>query len=228
MKVTASISTRNRYFTTLPLCLMAIANQTKVPDELIIFDDTDEKDRRDLRADPTYQNIFAHLDKRNIFWHVDFGSGEGQVKNHQKTIEIAKHELIWRLDDDNIPESNVLEVLLSELGKAGAIAGLVLDPKAGLHPNKLASSKIEDIFLGINVQWFPFETPANKSVDHLYSTFLYRKEAAQHGYEMTLSPKGFREETIFTYEMKRKGWNLLVTPKCVTWHYQQPTGGIRS
>jgi GT2 family glycosyltransferase len=225
MKVTASISTRNRYYTTLPLCLMAIANQTKVPEELIIFDDGEHKD---LREDPTYQNIFAHLSKRNIEWHVEFGSGEGQVKNHQRTIETAKHELIWRLDDDNVPEANVLETLFNEIGtQAGAIGGLVLDPKSNLLPNKLASSRIEDIFFGVNEQWFPHALPTIKKADHLYSTFLFRKEAAKHGYESTLSRVGHREETIFTYEMKRKGWGILITPHCVTWHYHNPVGGIR-
>ena len=574
MQVTASISTRNRYHSTLPLCLTAIANQTKVPDELIIFDDGEHLD---LRTDPTYQNIFAHFTKRGIDWKVEFGAGIGQVANHQKTIEMAKHPLIWRCftgdqmvetvngmkpiktislgelvktnknrykkvislyktkysegkalvhvlttnsvikstpehpflvlnenelnwvnardlttrmqllypntqktdiltfnvkkrkmrdgesnnigdlavdlklarfmglylaegcggddsirftfnnnesdyinfiseicherferkptiyqnwattvklnirglnerfiqwfgddatnkkipefvfnwglqnklsfiagyldgdgwkhgsgirfstasedlfddmyklmnscglncsskcikkerqsvikgrivhakesymgrlcgvstnklfdlllshqigdylaipvtkiinkkmsnndphvynleveddntyivssvivhncDDDNVPEANVLETLVGELSKdSAAIAGLVLDPKANLHPNKLASSKIEDIFVGLNEQWFPHEKPTIKQVDHLYSTFLYRKEAAKHGYEMTLSRVGHREETIFTYEMRRKGWNLQVTPHCTTWHYHNPTGGIR-
>lgn len=225
MKVTATISTRNRYFTTLPLCLTAIANQTKVPNELIIFDDGEH---RDLRLEPTYQSIFSHLSKRGIDWKVEFGSGEGQVKNHQKAISMAKNELIWRLDDDNIPESNVLEVLFNELGKkTGAIGGLVLDPKANLHPNKLASSKIEDVLLGINEQWFPHEKQNIKQVDHLYSTFLYRKEAAIHGYNMDLSRVGHREETMFTYEMKKAGWFLQVTPHATTWHYHCPTGGIR-
>ena len=226
MYITASISTRNRYFTTLPLCLTAIANQTRVPDELIIFDDGEHLD---LRNESVYDNIFNHLTKRGVNWKVEFGSGEGQVKNHQKTLEIASHELIWRIDDDNVPEANVLETLYNEMTKkTGAIGGLVLDPKNDMRPNKLASSKIDDIFVGLNEQWYPHEKNTIKSVDHLYSTFLFRKEAAKHGYEMTLSPKGFREETIFTYEMKRAGWDLLITPHCVTWHYQQPVGGIRS
>lgn len=225
MKVTASISTRNRYFSTLPVCLIAIANQTKTPDELIIFDDGEHKD---LRGDALYQNIFSHFNKRGIDWKVEFGSGEGQVKNHQKTLEMAKHELIWRLDDDNVPEANVLEVLMNEMTKqTGAIGGLVLDPKNDLHPNKLASSKIEDIFFGVNEQWFPHEKPSVKQVDHLYSSFLFRKDAAKHGYEPNLSRVGHREETMFTYEMKRAGWDLLVTPHAVTWHYQNPVGGIR-
>ena len=225
MKVTATISTRNRYFTTLPLCLTAIANQTKAPDELIIYDDGEHKD---IRNEPIYQNIFSHLSKRKIFWHVEFGSGEGQVKNHQRALLEAEHELIWRLDDDNVPEANVLEVLFGEMGKqTGAIGGLVMNPQIDLHPNKVASSKIEDVYLGINEQWYPHEKTSIKAVDHLYSSFLFRKEAAQHGYNLQLSRVGHREETIFTYEMKRKGWNVAVTPHCVTWHYNFPAGGIR-
>lgn len=225
MNVTATISTKNRYFTTLPLCLTSLANQTMVPDELIIFDDGEHKD---LRGEPLYQSIFSHLSKRGVDWKVEFGTGEGQVKNHQKAIEIAKYDLIFRLDDDNILEANVLETLYNELGKqSAAIGGLVLDPKGNLHPNRLASSKIEDVFFGLNEQWFPHEKQNIKSVDHLYSTFLYRKAAAKNGYNMNLSMVGHREETMFTYEMKRAGWNLQVTPHAVTWHYHSPTGGIR-
>lgn len=227
MKVTASISTRNRYYSTLPLCLEGIVNQKRVPDELLIFDDGEH---RDLRTDPLYENIFNHIERRKIEWKVMFSDGNGQVKNHQKTLEIAKHPLIWRLDDDNIPESNVLETLVGYLEldrQAGAIASLVLDPKNPLLINPNASSKIGDIYLGLNEQWFPHSNDKVKSVDHLYSTFLYRKEAGKHGYEQNLTRVGHREETMFTYEMKRAGWKLLITPKCVTWHYHFPTGGIR-
>ena len=227
MKVTASISTRNRYDSTLPLCLSAVVLQEKVPDELLIFDDGDH---RDLRDDPLYTNIFQHLYKRKIDWKVIFSDGQGQVKNHQKTLEIAKHPFIWRLDDDNVPESNVLLSLCNILEmdhKVGAVASLVLDPKHPLVINKNASSKIEDIFMGLNEQWYAHANDKIKSVDHLYSTFLYRKEAAVHGYEKNLSRVGHREETIFTYEMKRAGWKLYITPKCVTWHYHFPKGGNR-
>jgi hypothetical protein len=64
-------------------------------------------------------------------------------------------------------------------------------------------------------------------VDHLYSTFLFRISASPNGYNMTLSKVGHREETIFTYEMKLNGYDVLLTPKCVTWHMCNPQGGIR-
>lgn len=228
-KVTATVSTRNRYDTTLPLCLHAIASQTRPPDELIIYDDGEH---RDLRTNPIYQNIFSMLNGRGIEWKVEFAKGEGQVKNHQKALEEAKGDLIWRLDDDNVPDNDVLEGLIECMNsnipyKVGAVGGLVIDPKQGLRVNRAASSAIEDIYLGLNEQWFLHPDGQTFPVDHLYSTFLYRKEAGKHGYDKDLSRVGHREETIFTYEMKRAGYMLLVNPRVITWHYHSPTGGIR-
>jgi len=167
---------------------------------------------------------------------VIFGSGEGQVRNHQYALEnklnsidaVVSTELIWRLDDDNIPEPNVLELLLNSFSDStGAVAGLVLNSKHGVAKSKLASNKIEDIFLGMNEQWFLFETNEIKKVDHLYSTFLFRKKAAKHGYCKELSRVGHREETMFTYEMTRNNWGCLINPNAITWHFNFEKGGIR-
>ena len=225
--ITASVSTRGRYFSTLPICINAMISQDHKPNEIIIYDDNTE--RKDLRGEPVYQNLFSQMDQLGIAWKVEFGTGEGQVKNHQRALTEAKCDLIWRMDDDNIPEPNVLKELLSVMDgniRCGAVGGLVLDPKSNLTFDPLSSNKIQDIFLGKNEQWHNHPDNGIKSVDHLYSSFLFRKEATE-GYDMTLSRVGHREETIFTYEMKRKGWHLYIHPRAVTWHYQFPSGGIR-
>ena len=232
--VTCTISTRGRYFTTLPLCLIAIANQTISPNYLIIFDDNEIK--KDLREEPIYKNIFSLFQCKNINWSLIFGSGEGQVRNHQialsgekeKNTPIVSTPLIWRLDDDNIPEPNVLETLLSSFtDTTGAVSCLVLNSKHGLHSNSLASNKISDIFLGLNQQWFLPQSYETVSADHLYSTFLYRKEAGKHGYENGLSRIGHREETLFTFNMVRNGYECLINPNAIIWHFDSPSGGIR-
>jgi len=51
-KILCSVATRGRYFTTLPLVLNAIINQTRLPDKLIIFDDND--DPQDMRKEMLY------------------------------------------------------------------------------------------------------------------------------------------------------------------------------
>ena len=58
-RILCSVATRGRYFTTLPLVLNAIINQSQKPDKLIIFDDNDEP--QDMRNEFLYQHFF---DKR--------------------------------------------------------------------------------------------------------------------------------------------------------------------
>jgi glycosyltransferase involved in cell wall biosynthesis len=231
--VTAVVSTKNRYHTTLPLVVLSIINQSHKVDKLIIFDDGD---RTDLREDPLWQNIFGSIKAKGIEWEIIFGEGKGQVLNHQKSIDICKTDWIWRLDDDNYAEYNVLEELLAAADeKTGAVGGLVIDPKLPTRC-EIASNKIEDIYLGLNEQWFQnmrsgwSDKPGANSweVDHLYSTFIYRKDAATHGYCPVLSVVGHREETIFTYEMKLAGWKLKINPSAITWHYKNSEGGIRT
>jgi len=222
--VTAIVSTKDRYFTSLPNLLVSIALQTVKPERVIIYDDGEQKD---LRIEPLYQSIFLLFQNVGIEWEVKFGKRMGQVANHQSSLEDVKTEWIWRLDDDNIAEPNCLERLLGNIdSNVGAIGGLVLDPKLNQKENSLASNYIEDIFLGLNIQWFRWE--GIKEVDHLYSTFIFRKQAAKHGYCLELSRVGHREETMFSYEMKRAGWKLIVDSSAVTWHMRAEKGGIRS
>lgn len=227
LDVTASISTKNRYFSTLPAAIISIAQQTKVPKSILIFDDGDQVD---LRKDNLYQNIFTLLECREIEWKIIFGQKKGQVLNHQRALEIAQTKWIWRLDDDNIAESNVLETLIGCADeKTGAVGGLVLHP-GGIMPIETFKSpnKIEDIFTTPNIQWIRGYKEIIE-VDHLYSTFILRREVAlEQGYCMDLSPAGHREETLLTYGMKMKGWKILVNPNATTWHLRQNEGGIRS
>ena len=225
--VTAIVSTKNRYFTTLPNLLISIALQTVKPKALIIYDDGDHKD---LRNESVYQNIFMMLQQNGISWKVEFGAGIGQVANHNKSIEDAETEWIWRVDDDNVAEPDCLARLFSNVAEGvGAVGGLVLDPKFNYQSfNKLASNKIEDIYKGLNIQWYKWN--GITEVDHLYSTFIFRKEAAKQigGYCKALSMVGHREETIFTYSLKRAGWKIIVDSSAVTWHMRDSQGGIRS
>lgn len=228
--VTVGITTKDRYYTTLPLTLQSVINQTIKPKKILLFDDSENE--INLENDPTYKSLFHIMKLKNIEYEVLKGYKKGQIHNHQHCLEIASTEFIWRVDDDNVPEFNVLESLLDEIKKdenIGAIGGLILNATGS---NKILPSfvtgKIEDILFGLNIQWFIHKDTSLIEVDHLYGTFLYRKKAGfPHGYCLDLSKVGFREETIFTYEMKRHGWKLLVHPNVITWHIDTESGGIR-
>lgn len=223
-KVTVEISTKNRY-DILSNCLQSVISQTYKPFKIILFDDSDNP--IDLRNDSKFFNLFRIMDIKGIQWEVVFGEKVGQVANHQKALERCETEWLYRCDDDNILECNTLEKLIRHTfnDKVGAVASCVLHPGAFFHPNS-TSGKIEDCNFKYAVQFAKFD--GVQSVDHLYSTFLYRKSAAiKHGYEKGLSRVGHREETLFSYQMKRAGWDLLVDGSAITWHFQFPTGGIR-
>lgn len=223
--VTAYVSTKGRYLTTLPMCLTAIANQTLPPKHIIIFQDDHQS--FNMQESSVYKNILYGLfPSKGIEWAVVFGEGIGQVANHQKALEIAKTEWLWRVDDDNVPEPNVLEGLCKHIDRnVGAIASSVVDPL--YKPSNLFTSpKIEHINISPNLQWT--KTNMVVSADHLYSSFLFRKEAGKHGYNKQLSVVGHREETLFTYEMKLSGWDLIIDGTLVTWHLREASGGIRS
>ena len=223
--VTASISTRGRYETTLPLAIASVAQQTRPPKALFIFDDGAKED---LRKRSVYSNLFNYLERRGIAWRVFFGRGEGQVHNHNKAIELAETSWIWRLDDDNYAEATVLEKLMLNAHRdVGAIGGLVLDPHfVDRLPLDVTTNLIKDVRTMPNIQWFLHE--GLKEVEHLYSTFVFRREAGRGCYDLECSPACHREETIFSYRMKRAGWRLLVDPSAVTWHFRDGVGGIRS
>lgn len=224
MRVTVGIPTKNRS-DTLAMTLMSLALQTVKDFDLIIVDDSDTQ--IDLRDIPIFQHIFPLLTHHGINWQVVWGSKRGQHYSHQLIQEMAKTEWIWRVDDDECLEPDCLVRLRSHIRTdVGAVGGLVLPPQPSWVPDN-AANLISDLNLP-NLQWFlpADELQGGPPVEHLHSTFMYRKGVAK--YELGLSPAAHREETIFTYEIKRAGYQLLIDPTAITWHFRAGHGGIRS
>lgn len=223
-KVLCSVATRGRYFSTLPLVLSAIMNQTKSPDKLVIFDDNDEP--KDMRSEFIYQHFFRILDSKGIKWEWLFAEKRGQHHIHQKANEMAQREgytWVWRCDDDCVPEADVLENLYLHCNyNVGAVGGSCLAD----YPMDTSQStgKIENINSEPNLQWgYITET---KEVEHLHCSFLYR--AGINDFNLGLSRFAHREESLFTYGIYQKGYKVLAVPNALSWHLRNPEGGIRS
>jgi GT2 family glycosyltransferase len=134
------------------------------------------------------------------------------------------YDWVWRVDDDAIPEPNVLEELYSWINDdVGAIGGAILTLPVNPDTSK-NTGKIEDIDKEPNIQWA--EIKKLKEVEHLHCSFLYR--AGVHDYNLGLSRVAHREETLFTYGLYLKGYTILAAPHANTWHLKNPQGGIRS
>ena len=221
MQILCSVATRGRYTTTLPMVLMAIANQTKSPDKLVIFDDNN--DPQDMRENPIYQHIFQILDFKGIKWEWLFADKKGQHHIHQKANTMG-YDWVWRVDDDAIPEPNVLEQLCSHIDTTvGAIGGSIFT-MPNLFDTSKSTGKIIDIDSEPNIQWNHIKQ--TKEVEHLHCSFLYR--AGIHDYNLGLSRVAHREETLFTYGLFQKRYKILVVPNAESLHMKNPQGGIRS
>jgi SAM-dependent methyltransferase len=236
--VTAEVCTKDRYTTTLPLTLSAIINQTHKPDKLKIYDDGEQKDLREMSP---FNGLLALASDNKIDWEIVHTPRKGQVTNHQHCLDQATTDFIWRVDDDEIPEPNCLQVLLDTvrdsgphagdwMENVGAVGGLVHHP-ASVSPLPAigVDGSLNDVLRGLNLQWFQWNGSVRET-QHLYSTFLYSVAAAKDagGYPRDLSTVGHREETIFSHQLARAGYKVLVTPYTKTYHLREATGGIRS
>jgi hypothetical protein len=202
------------------LAMQAVINQTKKVDKLVLFDDTDNP--RDLRQMANYQFLFDIMNCKGIAWEVVYARRQGQHHNHQMANSMG-FEWVWRVDDDCIPEQNVLETLFSHIGhRVGAIAGSIYTP--GHIFNATATGKIENIDKEPSLQWGPITKITH--VDHLHCSFLYR--AGVYDYNLGLSRVAHREETLFTFGLSKLGYDVIVVPGAITWHNRHPEGGIRS
>ena len=221
MRILCSIATRGRYHSTLPGVLQAVINQTRLPDKLVIFDDNDEP--QDMRENFIYQNLFRILDMKGVAWEWLFANKKGQHHIHQ-AANMMGYDWVWRVDDDAVPESNVLETLANcAFDDVGAVGGAILTPYMPIDTSK-STGKLANIDLEPNIQWGKIKE--RKEVEHLHCSFLYR--AGLYDYNLGLSRVAHREETLFTYGLHKKGYRLLVVPKAITWHIKNPEGGIRA
>lgn len=219
--VLCSIATRGRYQTTLPLALNSIINQTKLPDKVIIFDDNDTPE--DMRNNNIYQHLFSIMNYKGIKWEWIYAGKKGQHHIHQMANTMG-YDWVWRVDDDAIPEPNVLQELYSWIDKdVGAIGGAILTFPVKQEALNV-TGKIENIDKEPNIQWA--EIKKLKEIEHLHCSFLYR--AGVHDYNLGLSRVAHREETLFTYGLHLKGYIILAAPHANTWHLKNPNGGIRS
>jgi len=220
--ITVGIPTKNRY-DTLDKTLLSIAFQTFSPHEVIIVDDSDKP--INITTIPHYEYILRVFDSKGIKWRVVFGKKQGQHHSHQLIQDQAETELIFRIDDDEVAEPDVLRKLSKHFSneKIGAVGPSVIEPTAGKVPNGLRN-RITSIKTAPNMQWFRGE--GQYDAEHLYSCFMYRKGIVN--YDLNLSTVCHREETIFSHSIHKAGYNMLVDMDATVYHFRNAGGGIRT
>jgi len=165
----------------------------------------------------------------------------GHARN--QAIEMSDTELLCRIDDDSICDSNYLLRLariLATSKKIAAVGGVVpnfgapiprRDPE-NVKPrfNKITLDKegnITDMADDGGYLYYPTEPIKSH---HLRSSFMFRKSVAENvgGHPTHYGQTGFREETQFCLKMLMAGYELWTDPSAICWHLRTPFGGVRS
>jgi GT2 family glycosyltransferase len=226
MKITISLPTKNRYYSTLSMSLTSILNQTLLPYEIILIDDNEKKDFYNIEI---YKNLISLMKLKNIKFSYYEGPLKGQTYAQQLALEKCNSELLFKMDDDNILESNVLETLYNTIKKddnIAAVSDLIFccdkDKKRQSEEDGIYN-KIENIFSHFNIQMCGGQSKEIKECQHLYSNYLFRTKYVD-SYPLEFSPAGHREDTVFSYSLYNKGYKLLVNPNAITWHIHTSGG----
>ncbi len=75
--VVATVSTKNRTNTTLPLVITSILCSTYKPGLVIVYDDNDEF--KDPRENEIYKNLLTGLNNIGVNWYWVPGQRKGQI-----------------------------------------------------------------------------------------------------------------------------------------------------
>lgn len=216
-EITVLVTTCDRYQTILPLCLLSIVNQTYKPNRIVLVDDNLNKEFYDHEI---LRNVLTVMKYRNIEFEYLYGESKGCAYALQRGLDVIDSGWILKVDDDNILEPNVIELYVQNISEEiGAMGGLILDNKSFSREQEVQSkyNQIIHLFSKINIQMVATQTPDIKEVEHIYSNYFFRREIAPNQC-LELTPSCHREDTIFTHEIYRKGYKLLVIPQSKTYH----------
>ena len=224
-KVTILLPTYDRYTTTLPLCLMSIVNQSYLPDRVVLIDDSPQKR---FYEHETLKNILYLFKQYGIEFDYFYGESKGVVPALQIGLDNIEDGWVLKMDDDNILPYNTIELFVKNIKpNIGAMGGVVVDhffiKYQKNNPDKISTeidgyyNRIENIYTELNIQMMVEQSPEIKQVQHLYSNYFFNRKLADD-YPMELQPSGHREETIFTYSIFRKGYDIIVIPQIKMQH----------
>ena len=218
------ITTKDRWVDLL-VCLQSILVSTLVPDILGIWVDGEPIPKE---MEQNYQYMLHSLARLGCVTNFFQGLHRGMSRNQEAGRQVMPCDLIFRIDDDETVYPDTIATLFEMFKdpKMGAVGGLIINPINVTQMDPEASIKIEDVLLyKPNRQWF-FHTGDPYESDHLHSTYMYRKNI-DVPYCDKLSKKCFRDETIHTYQIKKKGYKVMIVPAAITEHRERNSGGYR-
>lgn len=235
MNIAVFLPTKDRYEITLPLVLNSVVTQTLSPNLIVILNDSSHI--IDLSKIPIYKCIFEIAKFKHIEIKVLNTFNNGLVKNYKKFLEYIDSnykyiDYVWKMDDDCVPNTKFIEnaktVFTSSELNAGAYSTFINIPYTYFSKDA-TSERLVDIFNKVTPQLSHNKMNNYSKVEHIHCTYIYNRHIQPFVSEdyIQLSKIGNREDTIFTNEIFRKGYDLIIDGSIISTHLRVSTGGTR-
>jgi glycosyltransferase involved in cell wall biosynthesis len=217
-ELTIAVPTRNRT-DILVKCLKKIYRQTFADWELIIVDDNDEDN---LQAYRPFQRVVKKIRQKGHSVRILRGSGRKEgFPVHNIALEAAQTELVMRVDDDVLLDPAFIKMLVPLFSdpSVGVASGCMhrhhsfYEDQTNPGKNALQFYRTGNGFRwewDLDVQFYRHRQPAVHIVEHIHSSYVYRKSALESvgGFNEDLSDNG--EETMCQLKMALKGYKILI------------------
>lgn len=242
-RVLVEIPTKDRV-DYLEKLLKSLEAQTFMDWDLLVIDDSKVDN---LPAHKGCEDAVNRLHSVGHSWLFVRGVGHNQATAHNRALDYAAihgYKLVMRLDDDITLEPDFLgklyeEFVKDEECKYAAVGGIFLNPSTPkeeqvMPPGWEARPEFQGVILPCvlhhQVLQYPPEIDYRDDCQHLYSSYMFRTALVQSvgGFPINLSAMAFREETLPLYELWLKGYKFRIVTKAIGYHYNAPTGGLRS
>lgn len=197
INTTLIISTYN-WVEALQLCLQSVANQTLLPDEVIIADDGSRNDTAECinKLSKTFPCPLIHV------WHEDRGFYKCEILN--RAIQKASGEYIVQIDGDIIIEKHFIEDHLRFARKGFFVAGSRVLLSKELSEELLTGKKHTINFFTGGIR-NPFNT---LRIAFLSNYFRFRYKAKQPYYAKGCNISFWKRDVLYIngYNEDMTGW----------------------
>ncbi len=207
--------------------LDSLLSQTRIPDEIIVFDSSENDETKKTVISISSPTIrYHHTETRTIL-----------PKGRNEIIKKCSSDILTFLDDDAIPKNRFIETVLSSFGSFGDVGGVTgptINSDENLNPivpliydNKKRTSVYPWGEVRSDTRrWIP--TLPQKCKVMIGANMSYRTKLLKDigGFDEQFENPSYREESDVQTRIAKLGYSFLYHPDAYVFHLVKQPGGI--
>jgi GT2 family glycosyltransferase len=201
----------------------ALQKQTRVPDEIVVVDQNGD----------LFPKLDHFLDTAPRVRHIK-APNPGVSINYNRCLENAKSDIVLFLDDDVIPDPQLIEAHLNHYqddhSKIGGIAGRVEQPSGDWNPDQIPKNLVGRFhrWSGKVTGHFNFNRRCEVQTAP-GGNMSFRRDVLLKtgGFDLGFEGNGYFFETDGSLRVHQAGYQIIFDPQANLKHLMAPAGGAR-